>query len=58
MVFELFNSFLANVPILYSLETPEKQRFFCVFKGYKKGTLARYGLKKITKVPFRYFPYE
>ena len=39
------NPFLANVPILYPLKTPEKQRFSNVFKRYKLGTLARYGLR-------------
>ena len=40
------NQFLANVPILYPLKTPENQRFFGVFRGYKMGTLARNGLKE------------
>ena len=39
-----FNPFLANVPILYPLKTPENQRFSGVFRGYKIGTLARNGL--------------
>ena len=39
-----FNPFLANVPILYPLKTPENQRFSGVFRGYKMGTLARNGL--------------
>ena len=34
------NPFLANVPILYPLKTPENQRFPDVW-GYKMGTLAR-----------------
>ena len=38
--------FLADVPILYPLKTPENQRFSVVFRGYKLGTLARYGLRK------------
>ena len=37
------NPFLANVPILYLLKTPEI-RFSGVFRGYKMGTLARNGL--------------
>ena len=45
----LINPFLANVPILYSLKTPENQRISDVFKGYKIGTLARYGLIKRRK---------
>ena len=40
----LVNPFLANVPILYPLKTPENQRFSVVFKGYKMGTLAGNGL--------------
>ena len=35
-----FNPFLANVSILYPLKTPENQRFFGVFRGYKIRTLA------------------
>ena len=35
-----FNPFLANVPILYPLKTPENQRFSGVFRGYKMKTLA------------------
>ena len=43
--------FLANVPILYPLKTPENQRFSSVFRRYKIGTLARnelmrYGYEK------------
>ena len=34
-------SFLANVPILYSLQMRENQRFSGVFTEYKMGTLAR-----------------
>ena len=40
----IVNPFLANVPILYPLKTPENLWFSGVFKGYKMGTLARYGL--------------
>ena len=36
-----FNAFQANVPILYSLKTPENQRYSDVFRGYKKGTFNR-----------------
>ena len=39
------NPFLANVPILYPLKTPENQRFSGVFKGFKMGTFARNALK-------------
>ena len=41
------NPFLANVTILYPLKTPENQRFPDVFRGYKMGALARYGLYNI-----------
>ena len=41
-----FNPFLVNVPVLYPLKTPENQRFFGAFKGYKMGSLPRYGLNK------------
>ena len=41
---ELINPFLANVPILYPLKTPENQRFSGVFRGYKSTALARNGL--------------
>ena len=37
----MLNPFLANVPILYPLKTPENQKFSGVFRGYKMGTLAR-----------------
>ena len=37
----LINPFLANVPILYPLKTPENLWLFGVFRGYKMGTLAR-----------------
>ena len=42
----LINPFLANVPILYHLKTPENLWFSGVFRGYKMGTLARNGLKE------------
>ena len=41
----LLNPFLANVPNLYPLKTPNNQRFSCVFRGYKMETLARNRLK-------------
>ena len=41
MVTLRLNPFLANVPILYPLKTPENQRFSDIFTGYKLGTLAR-----------------
>ena len=39
----LFNPFVAKVVILYSLKTPENQRFSGVFRKYKMGTLVRNG---------------
>ena len=42
----LLNPFLANIPILYPLKTPENQRLSGVFRGYKMQTLARNGLRK------------
>ena len=42
-----FYSFLANVPISYSLKTPENQMFFGVFKGHKMGTLLKNGLNTL-----------
>ena len=44
LTFPKFNPFLANAPILYSLKTPENQKFSGVFRGYKMGTLTRDGL--------------
>ena len=41
---ETFNPFLASVPILYPLKTPENLWFSGVFRGYEMGTLARNGL--------------
>ena len=38
------NSFLANVPILYLLKTPENLWSPSVFKEYKMGTFTRNGL--------------
>ena len=43
--FSVLNPFLANVPILYPLRTPENFWFSGVFRGYKMGTLARNGLR-------------
>ena len=40
----IINPFLANVPILYPLRTPENQSFSGVFRGHKIGTLVRIGL--------------
>ena len=49
----IINPFLANVPILYPLRTPENQRFsnffFCVFKGCKMETLAKIRLSLLKK---------
>ena len=44
------NLFLANVPILYPLKTPENQRFSGVFRGYKMGTLTRNGLNNLIRL--------
>ena len=41
---EKIDPFLANVPILHPLKTPENERFSDVFRGYKLGTLATNGL--------------
>ena len=41
-----FNTFLANVSILYPLKTPENLRFSGFFRGYKMRTLARKRLMK------------
>ena len=41
----LINPFQAIVPFLCPLKTSEKQRFSDIFKGYRKGTLARNGLR-------------
>ena len=46
---KLINPFLANVPILHPLKTPENRRFAGVFSGCKMGTLARNGLKSAKK---------
>ena len=39
--------FLANVPILYLLKTPENQRLPGVFMEYKMGTSAKNELSKL-----------
>ena len=39
------NPFLADVPILYPLKTPEKLWFSGLFREYKRGTLVKNGLK-------------
>ena len=58
----LINPFLANIPILYPLKTPENQRFCGVFRGYKMETLAGNGLntniKGTTKLYFTHYPHE
>ena len=45
--FKQINPFLANVPILYPLKTPEN---LGAFSGYKMGTLARNGLMSFSSV--------
>ena len=42
----VINPFLANVPILYPLKTPESLWFSGLFREYKMGKLARNGLNK------------
>ena len=41
------NSFLPNISFIYILKTSENKKFSDVFRGYKKGTLKRKGLKII-----------
>ena len=43
----LFNPFLANVPILYPLKTPESIWFSGIFRGHKMAAVARIGLLKL-----------
>ena len=45
-----FNPYLANVPILHPLKTPENLWFSGVFRGYKMRTLARNGLNVLMAV--------
>ena len=46
-----FNPFLANVPILNPMKTPENLWFSGVFRGCRTGTLAKNGLRgKLWKV--------
>ena len=52
MVIVLFNPFLPNVSVLYSLTTVENQTFSNLQRGYKKETLGRNGLKRL----IRFFP--
>ena len=42
---------MVNVPILYSLKTPENLKFSGVFRGYKMETLARNGLNHFQEFP-------
>ena len=46
---------MANVCILYPLKTPEDQMFFDVFRGCKKGTLPRNGLRFVFSLRY-YWP--
>ena len=46
------NLFLTNGLILYPLKTPENQRFYGVFRGYKMKTLVRHKLHTGTKWVF------
>ena len=45
--FVSINPFLANVPILYPLKTPENLWFSGVFRRYKMGTLVRNELNEM-----------
>ena len=42
--YAVLNPFLANIPILYPLKTPENLWFSGVFRRYEMGTLAKNGL--------------
>ena len=42
----VYNLFFANFPTFYSLRTSENLGFSAVFRGYKMGKMARYGLMK------------
>ena len=42
------NPFLANIPILYPLKTPEKRSISGVFRRYKMGILAINGLTHLS----------
>ena len=53
LILNELNSFPANAPILYCLETPENLRFSGIFRGYKIGTLAGNGLSELINF---YFP--
>ena len=50
----MFNPFLANVPILHPLKTPESLSFSGVFRGFKMGTLARNGLIRVGFIQLKY----
>ena len=39
------NPFLANVPILYTLKTPENRQFSAVIRGYKIGNIGQKWVK-------------
>ena len=41
----LINPFQADIPFLYPLKTSENRRFCDFLRGYRKGTLARNGLR-------------
>ena len=51
------NRFLVNVPILYSLKTPENFRLSGVSRGYKMETLTRNGLSLFLLILFYYISY-
>ena len=49
------NPFLPNVSFLYILKISENKKFSDVFRGYKKGTLKRKGLKIVSNNFFSKF---
>ena len=53
-IYNIFNPFLADVPISYSLKTPENIEFFGIFSGSKTWTLVRNGLNSVNIKSSRY----
>ena len=45
-----FNSFSADVSLLYLLKTSENRRFSDIFRGYRSGTLVGNGLSTLNGV--------
>ena len=48
----VINPFMANVPVLYTLKTPENLWFSGVFREYKMEILARIGLTDFMPLVF------